>query len=138
MFIEEIRRIDSSPREIRKFAWLVGGACVILGLYGLWRERSWAQIFLFAGSAVILLGLFSASSLKPVQRAWMAIAVIMGWVMTRVILAALFYLVVTPIGLLFRLSRKRFLDTAADPRAGSYWRNRRTGPPGKETYERQF
>ena len=62
----------------------------------------------------------------------------MGWFMTRVILSLLFYLVVTPIGLIARLSGNQFLDVKMDDSQTSYWNYRKTKKDEKEDYEKQF
>jgi hypothetical protein len=63
----------------------------------------------------------------------------MGWCMTRLILIALFYLVVTPIGLLMRLLGKDFLELKLDrSSAVSYWIPREGPRPEAENYNNQF
>ena len=76
--------------------------------------------------------------LKPVQKLWMSLAVLLGWFMTRVILIILFYLVVTPIALLARLCGKYFLNTKLDRNAKSYWITRKAATSDKKSYENQF
>ena len=49
----------------------------------------------------------------------------------------LFYLIVTPIGLISRLFGKKFLDLKWDKQLSTYW-NYRSDKPGKENYEKQF
>lgn len=92
------------PRE-RNFGLLVGGVLAALGLWWIYREKfgTVAPAFLGVGAALAILGAVFPRSLVPVNRAWMALAEALGFVMTRVILAVVFYLVVTPIGLFKRL-----------------------------------
>ena len=76
--------------------------------------------------------------LRPIQRAWMAFAIVLGWVMTRVILVVLFYVGITPIALIARLVGKRFLDLRFEPARASYWIPRPAPDRGKERYKSQF
>lgn len=78
------------------------------------------------------------SVLKPLQKAWMTLAVILGWIMTRVILSILFYLVFTAIGGISRLLGKQFLDLKIDPSINSYWIKREPKTFNKSGYEKQF
>ena len=55
---------------------------------------------------LILPALIWPASLLRVYKAWMALGTVMGWINTRIILGAVFYLVVTPIGVLRRLFGK--------------------------------
>jgi len=89
----------------RNFGLLVGGVFAALGLWWIYRGKFGvvAPAFLVAGAALMILGAVFPRSLVAVNRAWMALAEALGFVMTRVILAIVFYLVVTPIGLFKRL-----------------------------------
>ena len=110
MLKEDIRAIRSERRDLRNFGLVVGGVFAALGLFLLWKERP-AGIWLGGiGSALVLLGALLPGLLLPLQKVWMTLAVIMGWVMTRVILSVLFFLVLTPIGLVARTAGQRFLD----------------------------
>ena len=55
------------------------------------------------------------------SRAWLAFAAVMGWLNTRLILALLFYLILTPLGLLLRLLGK--LDYKPRSAGVSFWRH---------------
>ena len=84
------------------------------------------------------LAILAPQLLRPVERVWMSIAGAMGWVMTRVVLTLLFYIAITPIGLLTRLAGKRFLDLGMDGEAESYWIRRSRTRRAREEYEKQF
>ncbi len=136
--IEEIRNIRSEKSDLRKFGLTVG---IVLGLLGgllFWRGKEHYSYFLVISAALILSGLIVPAVLKPFQKAWMALAVIMGWFMTRFILGILFYIVFTSIGLMGRLLGKDFLDTEIDKSRQTYWNYRKPEKPGKDSYEKQF
>ena len=138
MVLEEIRHIPSDRRSLRKFGITMGVALGILGLLLLWRQKEIYPYLLILGAVFLGLGLAWPSALKPFHRVWMTIAVLMGWLMTRVILTVLFFVVITPISLLGRALGRRFLEKGFDREAPSYW-VKRTGKAGTETdYERQF
>ena len=75
--------------------------------------------------------------LKPFYLIWMIFAVILGWVMTRVILSMLFYLILTPIGLITRFLGEDFLSLKR-ANSGSYWNNRDAVEELKQDYRKQF
>jgi hypothetical protein len=138
MLREEIKAITSSRRDLRNFGLVVGAGFLILGTVLLWREKTLWPYFGGIGLALALGGLLFPVQLTPLQRAWMTLAVIMGWFMTRVILTLLFFLVVTPIGIVARIAGKQFLG--APPAAGdaSHWHRRGDEPIDPKHYERQF
>jgi hypothetical protein len=138
MIIAEIRALRQEKSDLRKFGITMGVALMLLGGFLWWRAIDWYG-YLFIGAGVfILLGLAIPITLKPVHTAWMAFAFVLGWVMTRVILTVLFYLVVTPTGWLGKVFGERFLDVKIDPGASSYWIHRERPRGSKSDYEKQF
>jgi hypothetical protein len=139
MFLEEeIRNIKSGKRELRQFGIAFG---IVLGLLGglfFLRQKDFYAYFLIFSAAFLISGLVLPALLKPVQRIWMSLAIVIGWFMTRVILTVLFYLVVTPIGILARIFGKRFLDTKFDGNTDSYWIARKSAAVERKSYENQF
>lgn len=138
MIIEEIKSINSSTKELRKFGLTVGIALALIGGLFLWRGKDHYFFFFILSGALLVIGLAAPILLKPIHKIWMSLAVLLGWFMTRVILIVLFYLVVTPIGLLARLCGKDFLNLKFDNNADSYWISKERIKFKKSDYERQF
>ena len=136
--IEEIKNIKSEKSDLRKFGVTIGLFLVILAGILFWRGRESFEIFLISGLVLLVLGLTIPIVLKPIYWIWMVLAVILGWIMTRVILTLLFYMVLTPIGVFGRLSGSRFLDLNWDKSENTYWNYRATKQQDNEDYERQF
>lgn len=138
MVLSEIRSISSSRKDLRNFGLVVGCGFFLISLLLLWRGKAPWPWFLGAGIALPLLGLTFPALLKPLQKAWMTLAVLMGWVMTRVILSLLFYLVLTPLGLTARLFGKSFLDHPPPGPSDSYWNLREESEESPKRYEKQY
>ena len=68
----------------------------------------------------------------------MALAVVMNFIMTKIIMAVIFYLILTPTGFIASLTGKKFLDMKIDKNAKSYWITREKTQKVKSDYERQF
>lgn len=122
---EEFRSIDVSNRAVRQFAALMGTIAVLVALWLTWKA-GWvitrpALITTVSGGLFAITGFVLPSALRPVYRVWMMLAVVLGFVMTRVILTVVFALVVTPIGLVMRLLGKDPLTKRPDPTMDSYW-----------------
>lgn len=89
----------------RKFGLVVGGGLALLGAALVLAASPRAG--LVPGGAGLLLLLFGATApglLAPVHRAWMAFARMLGRVNTTIFLGIVFFLVLTPLGLAFRLT----------------------------------
>ncbi|VAX32560.1 hypothetical protein MNBD_NITROSPIRAE02-710, partial [hydrothermal vent metagenome] len=92
MIIEEIRNIKSQKKDLRSFGLTIGIVAGLIGGLLLWRHKDHYPYFLAVSGIFIAFGLFLPNLLKPLQKAWMTLAVLMGWVMTRLILFVLFFL----------------------------------------------
>lgn len=138
MVTEEIRKIESSPKKLREFGFLVGGVLCVLGILLWWRGRASYPYFFIPGILLVLGGAALPSALKPFQKIWMSLAILMGWVMTRVLLSVLFFLILTPIGWILRLTGKDLLDQKLEPKKESYWKIRPQATRTPGDYEKQF
>ena len=138
MIITEIKKIESSPKKLLEFGFLVGGVLCALGILFWWRGKAAYPYFFISGIMLVITGAVLPVALKPLQKAWMTLAILMSWVMTRVFLSVLFYLAITPIGLIMRLTGKDILDLRIDPSKSSYWKIRPQTPRVSADYEKQF
>jgi hypothetical protein len=128
-----------SYRTERDFGLLVGGVLVALGGWWSYRGRYpvLSVVLLSVGATLALLGALQPKWLVVPNRLWMGMAEAMGFVMTRVILGVVFFLIVTPVGLLRRLTGGDPLGRRAG-RTGSYWKpytERRADP---KHYEKMY
>jgi hypothetical protein len=136
--IEEIKNIKNDKSDFRKFGITIGLFLMILAGFLFWRGKETLGIFLVSGLVLLVLGLTIPIVLKPIYWIWMTLAVILGWIMTRVILSLLFYIVVTPIGLFSQLSGSKFRNSKWDKSKDTYWNYKAKKQLTHEEYERQF
>jgi hypothetical protein len=89
----------------RQFGAVVGGVFVLIGQWTTWRV-SWPPVVSWTmagvGLGLVVLGLTAPRVLVYPRRAWMALAEALGFVSTRVILGVVFFLIITPLGLVMR------------------------------------
>lgn len=135
---EDIKQLKTSDRDLRKFGLSVGGVFAVLGLLFLWRHKDIYPWFLGPGVGLMVAGAVLPRALKWVYIGWMSMAFVLGFVMAHVILTLFFFLVLTPVGLLARLTGKDFLSLKLDRRAPSYWIPHERKPKSPADYERQF
>lgn len=140
MLREEIKALQKAkPPDLRKFGLTVGGVFLGLGLLFLLRHKPWWPWFVWPGMPLVVLGALLPRTLKWVYVAWMTVALLMGAVVSTILLTVLFYVVVTPIGLVARMVGKDFLSQKLDPAAASYWIRRDVSKPkAKLKHEQQF
>ena len=106
---------------LRRFGLVMAGALGLLGALALWRGRPAAPWLLGVGGAFLLAALAAPALLRPLERAWMALARVLQAVVTTVLLVLTFYLVITPLGLIMRLVGHDPLGLKSDADADTYW-----------------
>lgn len=125
---EELRNLDTSEKKLRQFGITVGPVFLALALWMFLKEYPPLFQYLLGVIGILLLtiGLSCPLVLKKIYKVWMGVAFAIGWIVSRVLLVVIFYLVLTPIGLTARLLGKDFLDIRAKKSQDSYWikRNR--------------
>ncbi len=134
------------PRDLRKFGLLFSVLAALLACYLTWRRGFPAAMAPAAVSAALLLaGLAFPAGLKPLWWPWMIAARVLGFVNSHLLLAVVFYLMFTPIGLLMRLFGRDPLGDRNFRRArqitrdgGSLWLLREHTQLPQHHYERQF
>ena len=121
----------------RRFGFTVGLAFLALSAVLLWRGRSRTATVLGALGSLLLLGaLLVPTRLGPVERAWMGLAHAISRVTTPIMMSVVYFVVMTPIGLLMRMLGRTPLRRPAA--SGSYWITRDPAIGGRGDLERQF
>jgi hypothetical protein len=138
MITEEIRNIKESPKDLRKFGITVGSVFILLTLLLFWKQNSLYFYFGIIGLFLLLTGLIFPKILRPINKGWMTISILLGWVSTRVILTILFFIILTPLSFLSKLLGKNFLDLRIDYDRLSYWEAREKKKSSPPDYEKQF
>ena len=142
--------IDLKPtrKKLRQFGGMAAIAFGLLGLLLYWKKGLFglslgetadtlALAACVAALVVALLSLAAPGSLRPLYIVLTLVAFPIGYVVSHVILALLFYGLFTPIGLLFRVLGRDSLYRKFDPDADSYWVQHRQRD-SKRYYFRQF
>ena len=120
----------------RSFGFVFTVVFSLIGLLPLWRgaaPRWWAVAAAVATAALALLW---PRALAPANRVWLRIGLLLHRIVNPIVMGAVFYLVVTPFGMVMRL-RKSELTARKQPdkAAMTYWIPR-TG--GSSPMDQQF
>jgi len=133
--------MENGVMEDNRLRWFgIGLGCFLILVAGLGPGYvTWPGTTLcLVAAAVLLCAWLDPRRLNFIYVPWMKLAAVVGDVMTRLVLIAVFVLVVFPTGLIARFSGKRFLEKKPDPNATSYWQPRDTEVPVEKPWERQF
>ena len=118
------RNDDPSDRELRQFAaiWLpLACAVVAAAVYSWTRSGTIAAIVLAVGALLGAVGFVRIAFARPIFLVWIYAAYPIGWVISHLLMAAIFYLVITPIGIVMRIVGYDPLQRRMDRSAKTYW-----------------
>ena len=137
---KEIKTLDTSSKEIRKFALVIAIALGVIGsfIYVKFGNFDVAGWLWGIGILFFILGFILPSVLRPIYKIWMFLGFFIGGIVSRVILTVLFYVVLTPTGLVLRLFGKDILDEKFDKRRESYWVKKDLSGHTKEQYGKMY
>ncbi len=117
--------IDRNPSQ-KTLRW--GGLLMLLffGLIGgvvFLKTRNLTTPAVLWGVGAVLSALYYAvpGLRRPLYLGWMYAALPIGWVISHLVLAVVYYLVLTPIGLVMRLFGWDPMNRRPDPSTTSYW-----------------
>jgi len=94
--------------------------------------RIWSTII---SIIFLILGLINSKFLTPFNILWFKFGMILGNIVSPIVMGILFFLVVTPTGIMLRIVGKDLLNIKYNKKKESYWIKRET-PIG--TMKRQF
>lgn len=122
----------------RSFGLAFFSLFTLIGLIKLWSEAASGFYWLGAAGVMLIFALLAPSALRPFNRLWLNLGMLLYRVTNPVVMALLFFLVVTPMGVLMRITGRRPLQLTREPATRSYWIERRPPGPAPAGMDRQF
>lgn len=123
-------------RMEKQFAWLMAGIAVVIALWPLFTGAALAWPWLMVALLLLVLAWRVPQWLTPLAQAWLWLGHLLGAVNSRIILALVFFLVITPVALLFRLFGRDALRLK-QVKGSSYWLTQDKQWPA-ESFKDQF
>ena len=102
---------------------------LLIALYPLLKDsdlRIWSLVISFI---FLILGLINSKILTPLNRLWFKFGLLLGKFISPLIMGIIFFIVVTPIGIIMRLLKKDLLNLKYNKKE-TYWINK-SGPKSK-------
>ena len=126
--------------QLRWFAALVFPLFWSWIAFLVWKRAEWPRVAIAIAAVAALISIVGLLSPAFMRRVWVGMMVGLspiGWVMSHVILAVIYYLVLAPLGLALRATGRDLLAQRLDRGAKTYWIDRRDEVP-VERYFRQY
>jgi hypothetical protein len=123
---EEDEPVQASPRS---FGIVFAAVFMFVGLAPLWHQapvRAWS---LAVATAFFIFAIAAPAALRPLSHVWQRVGLLLHHIVNPVVMGVLYYVVLTPFGLVMRLfGRGLSRDLAPDVSLSSYWRSRTDSP----------
>lgn len=128
-----------SPKQLRIFSVL---QLVFFAIIAAWLHYGTShghigRIVLVVSAIVGVVGFVWPPLMRVVYVVWMALVFPIGWTVSHIVFAVLFYLVITPIAIIMKLCGYDSMQRKFDPEASTYWK-RRESREDTSRYFKQF
>jgi saxitoxin biosynthesis operon SxtJ-like protein len=130
---------NPSERMLRQFAamWIVFFAGAAAWQQFRLHRPTVAAVLAVLAVTVGPIGVAWPRAIRPVFVGWMTLAYPIGWVVSRMVLGVVFYLLFTPVAWIFRLIGRDALELKSRATATTYWHSKQQ-LTDKSEYLRQF
>ena len=132
-----MKRVDSDKIKIssnRSFGLLFFVVFLIVSLWPLTHEGSIRIWSVIVSAVFLILGLINSRLLTPLNVLWFKLGMILGAIISPIVMGIVFFVVITPIGLIMKIIGKDLLNNKYNNNK-SYWINR---DKTKSTMKQQF
>ena len=107
-------------KQERQFGLVFAIFFTLVAFWPLWPLHAPGLGWLAAALVSLVLGVFFPRPLAPLNRAWLAIGHVLGWINSKIILGFVFYAIVTPTAMLMKVLGRDLLSRRLRHN-GSYW-----------------
>ena len=122
----------------RTFGFFFTAVFGLIAAYFYYTATSPAEMIFVALSLITLaITILYPSLLLPFNRAWMNLGVLLGKIISPVIMAVIFFVLITPIAVITRIFGRDELDMKTTNNY-SYWKNRQSGKLEPSSFKNQF
>jgi|TARA_B100001093_G_scaffold435990_1_gene434206 hypothetical protein len=114
-----------SQSSNKSFGLLFFVVFLILGLWPLKNGENLNFYFITASVVFLLLGLINSKLLSPLNKSWIKLGEILGIVIAPIVMALVYFVILTPVSLIVRIFGKDLLDLKFLKEKDSYWIKRK-------------
>ena len=123
-----------SQSSNRSFGLLFFIVFLIIGLWPLKNGESFNYYFIIISLIFLILGIINSPLLTPLNKLWVKFGEILGLVIAPIVMAIVYFIILTPISLIVRMFGKDLLGVNFSKKVNSYWieRKKKLGSMNKQ------
>jgi hypothetical protein len=120
----------------QKFGWLFAAIFAVSFGYFQWNQSlGLAIISAFLATLFVLATIFAPTALAPLNKAWYALSIFLGRVVSPLVLSAIFFILIAPVAVITRLFGRDALFLKRR-QVSTYWVDKELIEP--ESFKNQF
>tara|TARA_B100000902_G_C26945416_1_gene733139 strand:- start:17 stop:397 length:381 start_codon:yes stop_codon:yes gene_type:complete len=123
-----------SKENNKGFGFLFFIVFLLIGLWPLIKGDSPRILFFPIALVFLILGLMNAKILSPLNRLWIKFGELLGKIIAPVVMAFIYFIILTPLSFLIRITGKDLLKVKFSNKVNTYWikRIKDLGPMKKQ------
>ncbi len=122
----------------KKFGLTIGIIFLLISTF-LYLHHKHASWYLISAAAIVItVVLVCSKALHPLNWTWFKIGMLVSKITNPIIFAGMFYVLITPAGLIMRVFGKRPITNSVSKKISSYWIERKNNNFNMETFKNQF
>ena len=94
---------------------------LLISIYPLINNENVRYWLLIVSLIFLILGLLNSTILSPLNKLWFKFGILLGKIVSPLVMGIIFFLVVTPIGLLMKIFKKDLLNLTFNDKKKTYW-----------------
>lgn len=125
--IENLERRDAViPPSERSFGFVFATVFAIIGIVKITSDATFRNSYLWLaiGALLVAISLINPRLLAPFNFIWFKFGLLLHKIVNPIVMGTLFYVVISPIGIVMNFLRKDILKLKIDKNLNSYWINR--------------
>ena len=105
----------------RNFGYVFAAIFMIFSLWPMLSGNSPIYILLFISVIFLLISFFKPKILNPLNKIWFKFGLLLGAIIAPIVMMCIFFLIVTPIGIIMKLLKKDIIKKNYDHNISTYW-----------------
>jgi len=114
-----------SQSSNKSFGLLFFVVFLILGLWPLKNGESLNLYFITVSVVFLILGLLNSKFLSPLNKSWIKLGEILGFIIAPIVMALVYFVILTPVSIIVRVFGKDLLGLKFLKKKDTYWIKRK-------------
>jgi hypothetical protein len=126
-------------RNGKKFGLTMAAVSTVFMLLMIYKQNTVTSIILASIAFIFfLMAMVAPKALEPVEKVWMAFAFFLGNINTKIIMGIMYFFVITPLALIFKLTGRDTMRRRLMVDKQSGWEDYRSRQQDEKHYENMF